>query len=122
MIYQLSIYVAIKDHFVFTCNHSNFDIRLDAMCCSYDPFFINDGTSTEAFDFTLQKNLQKQNCESYYRISVPCVLVIEWVKSWLLAAGRTVVFLESVSFADELVLLEHNQQSHFCNYVEEKMQ
>lgn len=91
------------------------------MGCSYNPFFINDGTSTEPINFITQKHLWKQNYESYYIIYLiqnkknhVCCLE-EWAKCWLLGAGRSGVFLESVSFEDELVFLEHNQKSHFWN-------
>lgn len=50
----------------FTCNHGNFNIRLNTVGCSYHPSFIDDGTSTECISFPSQKDLWKQNHETYY--------------------------------------------------------
>lgn len=53
---------------LFTCDDSNFNARFDAVGCRYNPLFINDGTATECINFTIQKDLWKQNYESYYVI------------------------------------------------------
>lgn len=56
---------------LFTCNHGNFITRLNAVGCSYHPFFTDDGPSTERFDLPIQKDLWKQNRETdYLRCSI----------------------------------------------------
>lgn len=49
------------------------------------------------------------------------VLFIGVGKKLASGAGRTGVFLESVSFSDELVFLGQNHKRHSCNCLEENM-